>query len=71
MNFGQALEIVKRGGRVRRSGWHPALAWIELQVPDAENGLRGPILYVGDREGLTSIWHVGHGDLLGEDWEVV
>lgn len=38
MTFGEALEALKRGGRVTRSGWNRQGMWIVLVRPD-EGGL--------------------------------
>lgn len=36
MNFGWAIEILKRGGRVARSGWNGKGMWVVLLEPGAE-----------------------------------
>lgn len=37
MDFGTALQELKRGNKVARSGWNGKGLWVELQTPDANS----------------------------------
>ena len=75
MNFGQALEALKHGGRAARTGWNGAGMWLELQVPDAHSKMTLPYVYlnypVGSKaypEGARVPWLASQTDILAEDW---
>jgi hypothetical protein len=80
MNFGQALEELKSGKRVARSGWNGKGIFIELQVPDAHSKMTHPYIYI-NTTGLVSDnkdaprslvpWLASQTDVLSEDWSVV
>jgi hypothetical protein len=80
MNFGQAIECLKRGQRVRRKGWNGKGIFIELQVPDEYSKMTHPYIYI-DSTGLQTDnpdapknrvpWLASQTDLVAEDWVVV
>lgn len=53
MNFSQALDALKLGSKVARSGWNGKGIFIELQVPDAHSKMTHPYIYI-DTTGLQS-----------------
>lgn len=77
MNFGQALEVLKNGGRVARSGWSGKGIFIELQRPDANSKMSHPYIYI-DTTGLQTDnpdapknlvpWLASQTGMLAEDW---
>lgn len=74
MNFGQALEALKAGGKVRRSGWNGVGLWLELQVPDAHSKMTLPYIYMCYPEnakttpGARVPWLASQTDVSAEDW---
>lgn len=71
MNFGDALEVLKRGGRVARDGWNGRGMWIALQVPDAHSKMGLPYLYMRTVAGPLVPWLASQTDMLAEDWREV
>ncbi len=78
MNFGNALEILKRGGKVRRDGWNGVGLWLELQTPDVRSKMTLPYIYINypndakTTPGARVPWLASQTDVLAEDWvEVV
>lgn len=68
MNFGEALEALKQGQRVTRTGWNGAGMWIALQTPDENSKMRRPYLYMSPVGGDLVPWLASQTDLLAEDW---
>lgn len=77
MNFGQAIEILKAGQRVARSGWNGKGMWLELQVPDAHSKMTLPYIYLNyphdaqNTPGARVPWLASQTDVLAEDWVVL
>lgn len=77
MNFGQALESLKAGARVSRSGWNGKGLWVELQTPDAHSKMTLPYLYLNypadaqNTPGARVPWAPSQTDILADDWGVV
>lgn len=77
MNFGDALRILRMGGRVARCGWNGKGIFIELQVPDEHSKMTSPYIYI-DTTGLQTDnphapksrvpWLASQTDMLAEDW---
>lgn len=75
-DFGWALEGLRSGHLVARSGWnaHHALG---LQVPDEHSMNTLPYIYMmvgadaADLKGKRVPWVASQTDLLSEDWVVV
>ena len=75
--FGEALEALKRGERMRRAGWNGKGIYIELQRPDEHSKMTLPYIYIVTT-GLQSDnpdaprgvvpWLASQTDLLAEDW---
>ena len=80
MNFGQALESLKIGQKVARSGWNGKGIFIELQVPDEHSKMTSPYIFI-DTTGLQTEnpdapksrvpWLASQTDMLAEDWVIV
>lgn len=68
MNFGQAIEKMKAGGRVSRHGWNGRSQWIALQTPDAHSKMSLPYIYISTVTGHLVPWLASQSDMLAEDW---
>lgn len=71
MNFGQAIEALKVGKRVSRSGWNGKGMWLALQVPDANSKMGHPYVYMSDVTGKLFPWNPNNLDVLAEDWGII
>lgn len=79
MNFGLAIEALRKGFRVHRRGWNGKGIFIELQTPDAYSKITSPYIYI-DTTGLQTQnteapksrvpWLASQTDMLAEDWEI-
>lgn len=83
MNFGEAVNLMKEGKRVKREGWNGKNQYIELatnisyknpdgEVINAEHNAIGnkAIAFVGT-SGVQLGWLASQADMLAEDWLVV
>ena len=68
MNFSEALETLKNGGRVSRSGWNGKGMYLEVQIPDRNSKMGKPYIFIKTVTHELVPWVASHGDLLGEDW---
>lgn len=83
MNFGQALEALKSGSKVARSGWNGKGLSVELQTPDAHSKMTLPYIFLNypdtpasDTAPANHInarvpWLASQTDMLAEDWMVL
>jgi hypothetical protein len=71
MDIGQAITVMRNGGRVTRSGWNGAGQWIALQVPDEHSKMGKPYLYISPVDGSFVPWLASQTDLLADDWAAV
>lgn len=71
MNFGQAIEALKAGKRVSRSGWNGKGMWLALQVPDAHSKMSLPYIYMSTVDAQLVPWLASQTDVLAEDWGIV
>ena len=80
MNFGEALEALKQGKKVKRAGWNGKGIYIELQKPDQHSKMTLPYIYIVTNGLITDNpaapkgvvpWLASQTDMLAEDWEVV
>lgn len=79
MNFGLAIEAMRKGFKARRRGWNGKGIFIELQVPDEHSKMSSPYIFI-DTTGLQSTnpdaprsrvpWLASQTDMLAEDWEL-
>jgi hypothetical protein len=86
MNFGQALDAIKLGKRVARSGWNGKNMFLYL-VPGSQFAVnRAPLLGIFPEgtqvtyhphidmmtaQGYVVPWLASQADLLSEDWVLV
>lgn len=74
MNFGEALELLKNGKRVARSGWNGKGMWVTLQRPNELSLMTLPYLYLSypsdaiNTPGARVPWLASQTDILAEDW---
>lgn len=68
MDFGKALDEVKKGNQVYRSGWNGKRMWVALQVPDENSKMRRPYLYMKPVDGDLVPWVASQSDILADDW---
>lgn len=77
MNFGQALDTLKLGGKVARSGWNGKGLWLELQRPDSNSKMTLPYIYINypsdavNTPGARVPWLASQTDMLADDWNLV
>ena len=77
MNFSQALDRLKAGGQIARSGWNGAGLWLEIQRPDAHSKMTLPYIVMSYPEnakntpGARVPWLASQTDMLCEDWVVL
>ena len=77
MSFGHAIEMLKLGQKVARSGWNGKGMWLELQVPDEHSKMTLPYIYLNYPEtapntpGARVPWLASQTDVLAEDWQTV
>ena len=70
-DFGEALTVLKKGGRMTRLGWNSrGLAYIELQKADERSKMTLPYLYMSTVKGDLVPWVATNTDLLSTDWHV-
>lgn len=83
MNFGLAIEAMKRGKKCRRAGWNGKNQHIELAsaisytspegvIVNAEHDAIGnkAIAFCGT-SGIQMGWLASQADMLADDWEIV
>ena len=68
MNFGVALEEMKKGGRVQRDSWNGRGMWLKMHVPPTTFYL--PYFLIRTAEGAHAPWLPSHADLLADDWKL-
>jgi hypothetical protein len=71
MNFGQALESLKRGECVSRAGWNGKGMWLAIQRPDVNSKMSLPYIYMSTVAGDLVPWLASQTDILAEDWGTV
>lgn len=75
MNFGYALEALKKGKKIRRKGWsgRKEEACMKLQRPDKKSKMTQAYIYceyTEDGKVRRVPWMPLQTDILAEDWEV-
>lgn len=71
MNFGQALEALKKGQQVCRTGWNGKGMWIHLQRPDEHSKMSLPYIYMKTADNHLVPWLASQTDILADDWMIV
>lgn len=68
MTFGQAIESLKGGTKVSRTGWNGKGMWLRLQRPDAGSKMTLPYIYMRTVQGDLVPWLASQTDMLSDDW---
>lgn len=80
MSFGLAIEAMRQGNRVARSGWNGKGIFCELQTPDEHSKMNSPYIYINttglqtdnpDAPKSLVPWIASQTDMLADDWQVV
>ena len=83
MNFGLALEELKKGNKVKRSGWNGKNQYIELAERVSYINSKGELINEGHinignkviafigTSGVQLGWLASQADMLAEDWQVI
>lgn len=75
MNFGQAIEALKKGKKVARKGWNGKGMWLRLIIPeksDIDMGLENlPYIEMKTADNKLVPWLASQTDMLSEDWTIV
>jgi hypothetical protein len=77
MDFGMALQELRKGNRVIRKNWNGKGFWLKLQIPDEFSKMTEPYIYIeyphehpAYPNGCKVPWVSSQTDVMGEDWEV-
>lgn len=77
VSFGIALDALKCGKKVARSGWNGKGLWLEIQRPDANSKMTLPYIFMSypddaaNTPGARVPWLASQTDALAEDWFIV
>jgi hypothetical protein len=80
MDFGKALEKLKNGHKVARSGWNGKGIFIEIQRPDEFSKMTSPYIFINttglqtdnpDAPKSLVPWLASQTDMLAEDWQAL
>lgn len=76
MNFEKALENIKAGKSVRRSGWNGSGLSVQAQFPDAHSKMTMPYIFIQYPNTAKTTpngrcpWVPSISDIFAEDWEL-
>ena len=70
MKFGTAVEKLKKGNMVARTGWNGKGMWLGLQVPDAHSKMSLPYIFMRTADAKLVPWLASQTDILSDDWVV-
>lgn len=70
MSFSVALDLLKQGNSVARSGWNGKNMWIKLQRPDEHSKMTLPYIYMFMATEDLVPWLASQTDILAEDWAI-
>lgn len=83
MNFGQAIEEVKRGKKIARKGWNGKGQYVELATNVSYKSPNGTVTNVNHKDmgnkalafvgtsGVQLGWLASQADMLSEDWQTI
>lgn len=71
MTFGEAVEVLRRGGRVTRPGWNGRGMWIGLREPVPGSDATLPYIFMKTADDHVVPWLASQTDVLALDWRVV
>jgi hypothetical protein len=71
MKFGDAIEAMREGKKVRRSGWNGKGMSLEaVMPPPPDSPITEPYVMIHNTKGRTNAWNASQQDLFANDWEV-
>lgn len=70
MNFSMALEHLKTGSSMARSGWNGKDMYIKIRHVDAGSRMTLPYIYMKTADQELVPWLASQTDILAEDWEI-
>jgi len=70
MDFGQAVDLLKKGERVARSGWNGKGMWLSHYQPESVyDGYEWyPFIVMKTADDKVVPWLASQTDVLAEDW---
>jgi len=71
MNFGKAIEEMKKGNKLSRKGWNGKGMYLEIQNPDENSKMTLPYIWMKTACNNKVPWLASQTDILAEDWGVV
>ena len=83
MNFGDAIQALKNGKKVQRTGWNGKGLHLELQIPDENSKMTLPYIYMqypstpasdsapSNHVNARVPWLASQTDMLAVDWQVI
>lgn len=70
-SFGRALEELRSGKKLARTGWNGANQFIQLQNPDENSKMQRPYIFISPVDGKLVPWIASQTDLFSDDWFIV
>lgn len=73
MDFSQAFNHAKKGGKIQRKGWNGKGLFVMAQYPDDKSKMGNPYLYIDAKAlgGECNPWIPSQTDLFANDWQLV
>ena len=72
MNFGDAIEAMKKGSKVARAGWNGKGMYVELNKGgDYEFSELLPFFVLKGTHNAFNTWVASVSDTLAEDWQII
>lgn len=68
LSFSEALELLKVGKKVTRTGWNREGMSLAIQHPDEHSMNKQSYIYIEPGEGQRVPWVASQPDLLSSDW---
>jgi len=70
VTFSDALNSLKLGSRIARSGWNGKGMWLELQTPTETSKMTLPYIFMKTACNNLVPWLASQTDILAEDWTI-
>lgn len=76
-SFSAALDAVKQGKAIRRSGWNGSGLMVKAQMPDEHSKMTLPYLYIEYPDnakttpGARCPWLASQTDIMADDWMII
>jgi len=71
VTFSEALEAVKKGKTIQRTGWNGKGMLVKAQYPDVNSKMTLPYLYIEYQDGRKCPWLASQTDLMSDDWIII